>query len=52
MKKMAYTKSPEEDDLLPRCLLRKARVRESRKKKKEKTRTQKITFKRREKGFL
>lgn len=44
---MAYTKSPEEDDLLPRCLLRRAKARESRRKER-KTRTQKITCK--EKG--
>lgn len=47
---MAYTKSPEEDDLLPRCPLRRAKARESRRKRK--TRTQKITCKEKEKkGF-
>lgn len=49
--KMAYIKSPEEDYLLPRCLLRKARARESRKQER-KTRTQKTTCKEKEKsGF-
>lgn len=55
-KKMAYTKSPEEDDLLPRCPLRRAKARESRRKER-KTRTQKITCKEKEergfyKGFI
>lgn len=44
--KMAYTKSPEEDDLLPRCPREKAR---ENRRKERKTRTQKITCKEKEK---